>query len=151
MVFFNFSQYSKTWEIWFFVQWKTETLTHLYKYILTPPATCSQKLSVLHWIIHWYQKFTFHNVTLFKNYSLVEVVYLFIRCNKTNFFLWNTNNTDINSANQENIHTYTHFKHLRKDNIRKGGSNYDSVCLWIFVYLLKVQKKQVMTLPLFWT
>ena len=22
---------------------------------------CTQQLSVLHWIIHWYQKFTFHN------------------------------------------------------------------------------------------
>ena len=44
----------------------TSRLTHPYKYILTPPAKHSQQLSVLHWIIHWYQKSTFHNVFCFK-------------------------------------------------------------------------------------
>ena len=54
---------------------------------------------------------------LLKNYSLVESVYLFIRCNKTKFFLRNTNNTYRNGVNKQNTHT----KHLEKDNIRKGG------------------------------
>ena len=44
---------------------------------------CSQYLSVLHWIIHWYLLSTISS--LLKNYSLVEVVDLFIRCNKTKF------------------------------------------------------------------
>ena len=57
----------------------------------------------------------------FKTYSLVESVYLFIRCNKTRFFLQNTNNTDRNDVNKQNTHT----KHLEKDNIAKRGSNYE--------------------------
>ena len=36
------------------------------KYILTPPVMYSEQLSVLHWIIQWYQKITFHNVFSFK-------------------------------------------------------------------------------------
>ena len=48
---------------------------------------------------------------------LLEIVYMFIRCNKTKFFLWNTNNTDRNGVNKQKTHT----KHLEKDNIRKGG------------------------------
>ena len=42
----------------------------------------------------------------FKNYSLVEVIHLLIRCNKTKFLLQNTNNTDRNSVNKQNTHTY---------------------------------------------
>ena len=45
---------------------------------------------------------------LFKNYSLVEVIYLLIRCYKTRFFLRNTNNTDRNGVNKQNTHTHTH-------------------------------------------
>ena len=44
----------------------TLALTHPYKCLLTPPVTCSRQLSVLHWIIHWYQKIIFHNVFSFK-------------------------------------------------------------------------------------
>ena len=36
---------------------------------------------------------------LFKNYSLVEVIYLLIRFNKTKFFLCKKNNTDGNGVN----------------------------------------------------
>ena len=42
---------------------------------------------------------------LLKNYSLVESVYLFIRYNKSKFFLQNTNNTDRNDVNKQNTHT----------------------------------------------
>ena len=41
---------------------------------------------------------------ILKNYSLVESVYLFIRCNKTKFFLRSTNNTDVNGVNNQNTH-----------------------------------------------
>ena len=64
---------------------------------------------------------------LLKNNSLVEVVYLFIRCNKTKFFLWNTNNTDRNGVNKQN----TYFKHLEKNNIGKEGG----AQLWAWMLL----------------
>ena len=54
---------------------------------------------------------------LLKNYSLVEFVYIFIRCNKTKFFLWNTNKTVRNGANKQKTDT----KHLEKVNIGKAG------------------------------
>ena len=63
---------------------------------------------------------------LFKNYSLVEVIYLLIRCYKTRFFLRNTNNTDRNGVNKQNTHTHTHThthahtKHSEKGNTGKG-------------------------------
>ena len=53
---------------------------------------------------------------LLKNYSLVESVYLFIRCNKTKFYQRNTINTDRTGVNKQNRHT----KHLEKDNIGRG-------------------------------
>ena len=43
---------------------------------------CSKQLSVLHWIIL---------IKKLKKYLLAEIVYLFIRCDKTKFFLWNIN------------------------------------------------------------
>ena len=67
---------------------------------------------------------------LWKNYSLVERVCLFIRCNKTKFYLQNTDNTDRNGVNEKNIHT----KQLEKDNIGNGGSNYEPGCFLIFVF-----------------
>ena len=45
---------------------------------------------------------------LYKNYSIVKVIYLLIRHYKTKFFLWNTNNTDGNGVNKQNTHTQTH-------------------------------------------
>ena len=44
----------------------------------------------------------------FKNYSLVKVIYVFIRCHKARFFLRSTNNTDRNGVNKKNMHTHTH-------------------------------------------
>ena len=44
----------------------TNRLPHPYKHILTSPAMGSQQLSVLHWITHWYPKFTFHNLFSFQ-------------------------------------------------------------------------------------
>ena len=50
---------------------------------------------------------------LFKSYSLVKVIYLFIRCDKTRFVFWNTNNTDRNGVNKQitRTHTNTHHTH----------------------------------------
>ena len=50
-------------------------LTHPNKCIFTSPVMCSQQLSLLHkWIIHGYQKFTFHSVLISKSYALVKVM-----------------------------------------------------------------------------
>ena len=59
---------------------------------------------------------------LFKNYSLVKVIYIYllIRCYKTRFFQWNTNNADRNGVNKQNTHTHTRTKHSEKDNTGKG-------------------------------
>ena len=54
---------------------------------------------------------------LFKNYSLVEVIHLFIRFNKTKFFPWNTKNTDRNGVNKQ---IFTDTKHSEKDYTGKG-------------------------------
>ena len=47
-------------------------LTHSYKCIFTLPVFCSQLVPLLHsmikWIIHWYQKITFHNVVSFQKF-----------------------------------------------------------------------------------
>ena len=76
-----------------------------------------------------------------KNDSLIEFVYLFIRCNKNKFFLRNINNTDRNGVNKQKTQT----KDLEKDNIGKAGG----VQLWAWMLLkfgfLAVQEKQVMT------
>ena len=61
---------------------------------------------------------------LLKNYLLVESGYLFIRCNRTKFFQRNTIDTDRNGVNKQNRRT----KHLEKDNIGRGGSNYGPGC-----------------------
>ena len=68
---------------------------------------------------------------LFKN-SLVNVIYLFIRCYNTRFVLSNTNDTDRNGVNKTQTHTHTHThthactytcthtKHSEKDITGKG-------------------------------
>ena len=82
---------------------------------------CSQQLSLLQWIICWYQNFTWQNEftmsLLFKYYSPVEVTYMLI---KTNFFTWHTKNANSNGINKQQTHTHIHTKHSQKDNIGKG-------------------------------
>ena len=56
------------------------------------------------WLI---AKIYFPQFFLFKNFSLVKVIYLLIRCCKTRFFLWNTNNNDRNGVNKQNTYTFT--------------------------------------------
>ena len=54
---------------------------------------------------------------LFKNYLLVKVICLLIRCYKTRFFLWNTINTDENGVNKQNTHT--HHTHTQRERERE--------------------------------
>ena len=60
---------------------------------LVIPVIHTQQLSLIEWIICWYQKFALQSSTIslfFKNYSIIDVTTyisdLFIRFNKTKFF-----------------------------------------------------------------
>ena len=67
---------------------ETSRLTHPYKYIFTSLCAHSSYLYYTEWIIHWYHKNSLSTLSfLFKNYSLVKVIHLLIRCFKTRFFL----------------------------------------------------------------
>ena len=61
---------------------------------------------------------------LFKNYSIVEVAYLLIRCNK--LFLWNINNTDRIGLNEQNTRHQTLRE--RKHEKRGGGGGGGGGC-----------------------
>ena len=75
---------------------------------------------------------------LFKNYSLVKVMYLLIRCNKTRFFLGNTNNTNRNGVNKQNTHTYTHtHTHTHTPNTQRNTIH--NHIKFIIKYSLKTQ------------
>ena len=84
-------------------------LTHSCKYIFTPPVMCSKQLSLLQWMNNsliskvYFPRYPF----FFKDYSLVKVIYLLIRCYKARFFLCNKNNTDRNGV-KRNTNTVTH-------------------------------------------
>ena len=95
------------------VDWHTYINIHLHHLLCAPPVMCSQKLPLLHWvtkrIIHWYQKFTFHNDFFFKTYSLVLVTYL-LWCYTTRIFMWNANNTNKSDVNENKQNTPTQKK-----------------------------------------
>ena len=85
----------------------------------------------------------------FKNFSLVEVIYLLIRFDKSKFYPWNTHNTDGNRVNKQKTHTHAHQTLRKKKHpsplfyqplpfygenlnsslfvkiLKAGGSNYD--------------------------
>ena len=72
---------------------RTNTLTYIYKYMLTPPVTCIQQLPILHWMnnnvkTEW--KTEVHNVFAFQKLLNCRTIYLLIRFKKTMSFLWNT-------------------------------------------------------------
>ena len=60
----------------------------------------SNHLYYIQWIIHWYQKFTFHNAFSFLQIIHLLKPYLLTRCSKTRFFLWNRNSTYRNDVNK---------------------------------------------------
>ena len=76
--------------------------THINIYLHHLLCTNSSYLYYIEWTIYWYQKFT-----IFYLYYMVKVIHLLIRCYKTRFFIWNTNNTDRNGVNKQNKHTHT--------------------------------------------
>ena len=55
----------------------------------------------------------------FKNYSLAELTYLWIRLNNTKSFLGNTKKTNRNSVNVENAHKTIALEMVSK--AREGG------------------------------
>ena len=62
----------------------------------------SKKAEIIEWIIADMKNLLSTMSLFFKNYSLVEIMYLLIRFNKIKFFLWNTKNTDRNGINKQN-------------------------------------------------
>ena len=86
--------------------------------MFTPPVMCSQQLSLLQWMNNsLISKFYFPQCLFFSKLFTCESIYLLIRCYKTGFFIWNTNNTDGNGVNKQNI---THREQSEKDNTGKG-------------------------------
>ena len=81
------------------------SLTHPYKYILLfTRCAHSSYFYYTEWVIHWYQKSTFHNDFSFQILFIhLLKPYLLIRCCNTRFFWWNTNNTDRNGVNKQNM------------------------------------------------
>ena len=81
------------------------SLTHPYKYILLfTRCAHSSYFYYTEWVIHWYQKSTFHNdFSLQILFIYLLKPYLLIRCCNTRFFWWNTNNTDRNGVNKQNM------------------------------------------------
>ena len=63
---------------------------------------------MIKWIIQWYQNFTFHNIFSVQKSIHLKIIQLLIRCYKTRFFLWNTNNTDRNGVSKQHTHAHTH-------------------------------------------
>ena len=53
---------------------------------------------------------------IFKNYSLVQVIFVMIRFHKTKSFLRKTKNIKRNGVNEQNTQT----KHRQEHNFRKG-------------------------------
>ena len=75
------------------------------------------------WIIHWYQKFTFHNIFSFQRLFTCKSYICWVDATR-----WGSScETDItnrNGVNKQNTHTHTHThthtKHSEKDNTGKG-------------------------------
>ena len=88
--------------------WQRDANSSILQRLLRRPSLLPQP-SFFQWIIYWYQKFTFHSIFSLQKLFYCKSHHLLIRCYKTRFFLWNTNNTDRNGINKQNTtHTYTH-------------------------------------------
>ena len=79
-----------------------------YKYIFKPTVTCSQQLSLLQWMKNSMTS------NIFFPYCLFFSKIMLIRCYKTRFFLWNTNNTDRNGVNKTHTHTHTYTRNTQR-------------------------------------
>ena len=92
--------------------------THINIYLHRQSCAHSSYLFYIEWTIHWYLNFAFHFAQCLSFSKIIHLLkpYQLIRCYKTRFFLWNTNNTDRNAVNKQNTHT----KHSEKDNPGKG-------------------------------
>ena len=92
--------------------------THVNIYLHQLLRAHSNYLYYTEWIIHWHQKFTFHNVFSFQRlFTCQSHIYWLTR-----FFLWNANNNDRNGVNKQNTHTNTHthtHTHTRTPNAQR--------------------------------
>ena len=94
--------FTEVWHMWFFAgtltwyhthrnthqtQGPVDWYTHKNIYLHQRLCAHSSYFYYSEWIIHWYQKLTFHFIHLLKSYLL-------IRCYKIGFFLWNLKKTN---------------------------------------------------------
>ena len=84
------------------VVWQTHINIYLH-YLLCAYRIC---LSYSAWIIHWYQKFTFHNVFSFQKLFTCKSCICWLDTIRLGSFC-KTNNTDRNGVNKH-THTHTH-------------------------------------------
>ena len=82
--------------------------TQPYKYLFTPPVTCSQQLSLLHWMNNsLILNNNFPHGLFFSRIIHLCKSYLLIWCYETRLSVWNTNNTGRNGVNKITTHTRT--------------------------------------------
>ena len=146
--------------LWFDITHTTQTKTHStftgQKGDTSINTTCycahCSCLYYFEWAIGWYQKKYLSTMPLlFKTHSLVEVINLLIRFNKTKFLPWNTKNTDRNGVNRQNRYIYTHEKvllgHLFDDISGNITKNWLKCILvkWLYIQgiLIKMQQFQI--------
>ena len=109
---------NKTWTLLSSNTWHSPT--HPNKYTLTPPVMCSHQLSVLHWINDSLKSniyiTDFHSVLASQKLLTCRSHTSLIRLNKTNFFPWDTKNTDRYGLSKIKMNT----THSEKNNIGRG-------------------------------
>ena len=107
-------------------------------------CACSSYLYYIECITYWWKLRSTVSL-LFKNSFLVEIIYLLIKFNKTNSFLWNTKNTDRNYVNEQiKQTTYERKITLERGNVRGiqiSVINFSSY-LGNVLYQLQVKKLQ---------
>ena len=95
---------------------------------------CSQQFAVLYWMNNsGISKIYFPLSFLFKNYSLLEVLYLLIRSNNLSSSC-ETQIIPIEMVKINKTHTHTHTKLFEKDNSRRGISMKISDTLTLFFF-----------------
>ena len=144
-------------EIWNMVfYWYSDLISHTQTHTAHSEAsrlTCPYNI-YLHYLLYahssylYYIKWLLSTMSfLFKNYSIVKVIYLLIRCYKTRFFQWNKDNTDRNGVIQQNTHIHTQ-PHLFYQPLHFYGKNLNPPLLPLF-FFKKFENSMLPFLPRF--
>ena len=145
-------------EIWnMFFYWYSDLISHTQTHTAHSEAsrlTCPYNI-YLHHLLYahssylYYIKWLLSTMSfLFKNYSIVKVIYLLIRCYKTRFFQWNKDNTDRNGVIQQNTHIHTQ-PHLFYQPLHFYGKNLNPPPLPPLFFFKKFENSMLPFLPRF--